>query len=90
VSGLRVWRCGRCRHVVFPERELCPRCGGDSLAEETVDEGTATEITSHRDTRIACVEIDGTRILARADEGVRAGSPVSLVADGGVPVARPR
>jgi len=87
VSGLRVWRCERCRGVVFPERALCPRCGGDSLAEEMVDAGTATEVTSHRGTRIACVEVEGTRILARADEGVRPGSPVALAADGGAPVA---
>jgi hypothetical protein len=73
--------------VVFPRRELCPYCGGDSFVEDSVYEGTATEVTSHRGTAIACVEVEGTRLLARAGEGVRPGSSVTLAAEDGAPVA---
>lgn len=87
MSGLRVSRCQRCRRVVFPRRELCPHCGADSFVEDSVDVGTATEVTSHRGTAIACVEVEGTRLLARAGDRVEPGSPVILSADDGAPVA---
>jgi uncharacterized OB-fold protein len=87
VSGLSVWRCERCRRVVFPRRELCPHCCCDSFVDDSVDEGTATEVTSHRGTRIGCVEVEGTRLLVRAGEGVRPGSRVALGAEDGAPVA---
>jgi uncharacterized OB-fold protein len=87
VSGLRVSRCVRCRRVVFPRRELCPHCGNDAFMEDSVDGGTATEVTSHRGTSIASVEVEGTRLLARAGFGVEPGSPVTLAADDGAPVA---
>jgi len=90
VSELRVSRCARCRHLVFPRRELCPHCGWDAFEEETVDSGTATELTTHRGTGVACVEVEGTRILARAEEGVRPGAPVTLTCDAGAPVAAPQ
>jgi hypothetical protein len=55
--------------------------------EDSVDEGTTNEVTSHGGTAIACVEVEGTRLLARADSRVRPGSPVTLAADDGAPVA---
>jgi uncharacterized OB-fold protein len=87
VSGLTVWRCERCRRVVFPYRELCPHCGSDTLVQSSVEKATATEVTSHRGTPIATVDVEGTPLLARADTGVRPGSHVTLAADGGAPVA---
>ena len=89
MSELRVSRCERCRRLVFPSRELCPHCGSAAFAEQVVDSGAVVGVTSHRGTTIACVDISGTRVLARADGGARAGAAVALTAEGGAPVAHP-
>jgi uncharacterized OB-fold protein len=87
VSELTLWRCGRCRRVSFPRRELCPHCGGAAFAEEDAGEGTVTGLTSHRGTPIACVQVEDVTLLARAADGVSRGSKVSLSVEGGAPLA---
>ena len=87
MTGLRVSRCERCRRLVFPRRELCPHCACDAFADESVVGGTVAEMTSHRGTEIACVEIEGARLLARAGEGVRPGARVALAVEDGAPIA---
>jgi uncharacterized OB-fold protein len=89
LSGLTLWRCDRCHRVSFPRRELCPYCGGGSFAEVQAGEGIATELTSHRGTPIACVQVGDVRLLARAADGVRHGSKVALSVDEGAPLAAP-
>ncbi len=44
-NGVRIWRCIECGTAYFPERLLCPRCGGHDFAEDRVTEGVIEEIT---------------------------------------------
>lgn len=88
MNGFGAWRCKRCTRRAFPKRELCPHCGGRGFARELVARGVATEMTSHRGVRIACVRIDGdVTLLARAEGSVAPGSEVALRLDKGAPVA---
>jgi uncharacterized OB-fold protein len=89
VSALTLWRCGRCHRASFPRRELCPHCGNGSFAEEQAGKGIASELTSHRGTAIACVQVEGVRLLARAVGGVHHGSKVALSVEEGAPFAAP-
>jgi uncharacterized OB-fold protein len=90
VSAFRVQVCDRCGHAVFPARTLCPRCGSREWHEEEAAGGVAQQVTTHRDGgRIASVASErGPIVIARAGEGVAAGSSVALELDGGAPVAR--
>ena len=90
MSDLFVWLCESCSRRSFPRRELCPFCGGRVFAAERVDRGVATEVTSHRGTDIACVQVDDDVVLlARAAPGVVVGTDVMLHDDRGAPVAVP-
>jgi hypothetical protein len=88
LSGLSVWRCESCDRRRFPGRELCPCCGCRTFAAERADRGIATQVTSHRGVRVACVRVgDDVTLLARADPAVGMGSEVTLRVDDGAPVA---
>ncbi len=73
-TGLTVWKCAGCGALYFPERYLCPACGGHVFDTTTVAEGVIEELTMVRHVigqqdgtpkPIATVLIDGgARILA--------------------------
>jgi uncharacterized OB-fold protein len=72
--GLNAWKCGSCGAVYFPERYLCPKCGGHEFETVNVAEGVIEDMTIVRHVLgqkdwqpkpIATVLIDGgARILA--------------------------
>ena len=90
MSGVPVQVCDACGHAVFPARALCPRCGGREHHVEVAAGGLAEQLTTHRQGGlIASVRTElGPVVIARADDGVAAGSRVVLELDGGAPVAR--
>ena len=46
--GVAIWRCANCRAAFFPQRLLCPRCHGESFAEERVHEAVVEEVATIR------------------------------------------
>jgi uncharacterized OB-fold protein len=89
MSELLVQVCDGCGHAVFPRRVLCPRCGSRNWHEHPAGPGTAEQVTTHRaGGHIASVATDlGPVIVARAGDGIVAGTRVTLEDDGGAPVA---
>lgn len=88
MTHLSIWRCETCGRRLFPLRELCPRCGSRTFAEERVERGIAVARTTHRGTGIVSVRVDDDVVLlARAEGSVEAGSDVELRVDAGAPVA---
>lgn len=43
--GVGIWRCRPCGTSYFPQRLLCPRCGGHDFVEDRITEGVVEEVT---------------------------------------------
>lgn len=85
---LNVFVCASCGRAVFPQRFLCPDCGGREWREETVDAGTL-EAAAEREVRVGAVRTPlGPLVIARIESDARPGSEVSLDQDGSTPIAR--
>ena len=90
-----VWMA--CGHPAFPDRLLCPRCGGGDWRRKRVETGTVEEVTLVRRTpghvydtpvRLGSVRLaDGPVVIARLDEGLERGSRARVDLEGGAPVA---
>lgn len=89
MTELRVQVCDACGHAVFPRRVLCPRCGTREWHEAPAGPGTVEQVTTHRaGGHIASVAlVAGPVVVARAGDDLAAGTRVTLVDDGGAPVA---
>jgi uncharacterized OB-fold protein len=97
-AGLTAWKCQDCDAVYFPERYLCPACGGNQLATTTVSEGVVEDMTTVRHVigqpdwqprPIATVKIDGgARILAGVIDDAGPNDRVTLSQENGAPYAR--
>ncbi len=87
--SLRVFVCGSCGRAVFPERLLCPDCGGRDWREEPVERGVLEAVADRGEVRVAAVRTPlGPLAIARLEGDAPAGAEVSLDEDGEVPVAR--
>ena len=92
--------CSRCGYAAFPERLLCPRCGGERWKRREAGEGVVDSRTRiHRAPRrsysppvaLALVRVTGgPLVVARLEDEVAIGGAVALALDGGAPVARRR
>ncbi len=90
--------CLRCGYAAFPERLLCPRCGGDRWERREAREGVVESQTRlhrapGRDYRppltLALVRLpSGPLVVARLDGEVPTGRMVTLSVEGGAPVGR--
>jgi len=90
VTGLPVQVCDACGHAVFPERALCPRCGGRDWHAVTVAHGLVEQATTlrHGGGAASVATELGPVVIARSPDGAAPGSRVVLDLDGGAPVAR--
>jgi uncharacterized protein len=87
VRPLVVFRCTSCSHAVFPQRLLCPRCGGAAFTDEEVERATLEEVTSAR-VRIGSVRTEaGPVVVARVEDDVEPGGVAVGRADDGAVVA---
>jgi len=85
---LKIQRCERCDHRMFPERFACSRCGGSQLREQPAGPGTvldrvdvyrAPSGTDSGPTHVVLVELDaGPKLLARAAADLASGDRVSV------------
>ena len=98
MRGVPVSVCMSCGHRSFPERLLCPRCGGGDRRREWVEAGTVEEATLLRRAAgrayeepvvLASVRLSaGPRVIARLEERLPPRTSVSLDLRDGAPVAR--
>jgi uncharacterized OB-fold protein len=92
--------CSRCGYAAFPERLLCPRCGGErwkrrQAAEGVVDSRTRIHRAPRRDFNppvvLALVRVPGgPLVVARLEDEVAIRGAVALALEAGAPVARSR
>ena len=92
--------CSRCGYAAFPERLLCPRCGGERWKRRETGEGVVDARTRiHRAPRrdfnppvvLALVRVPGgPLVVSRLEDEVAPGAAVALALDAGAPVARSR
>ncbi len=85
---LRIQRCRRCGHALFPERLACSRCGWPELDLEPAGPGSVIDSVEvfrapsgagHGPVRIVLVELDsGPKLLARTAEPLESGERVAL------------
>jgi uncharacterized protein len=97
--GLPVAVCSRCGHAVFPERLLCPTCGGADWRTKEIRRGVVEESTLVRRApggplperaALGTVQLDGGPVVvARLEPSLRPGASVRLEYRDGVPVAEP-
>ena len=86
--SLRVFVCGSCGRAAFPERLLCPQCGGRDWHEERVRSGVLEAVADRGEVRVGAVRLPlGPLAIARVEGDAQAGAEVSLDEDGEVPVA---
>ena len=98
MRGVPVSVCMSCGHRSFPERLLCPRCGGGDRRRQWVEAGTVEHVTTLRRTAgrayddpviLASVRLSaGPRVIARLEERLPPGTAVRLDLRDGAPVAR--
>jgi uncharacterized protein len=95
---VHVFRCGRCRHEVFPARLLCPRCGSSEWESSEAPRGLVEDSTvvrrapgtpSVEPVHIGSVRVGDVVIVARLLGEAAPGTPVQLEYRDGVPVAHP-
>lgn len=99
MRGVPVAVCMACGARAFPERLLCPVCGGGDWRREWAERGVLEEVTAlHRSpgrsyeppVRLATVRLaSGPRVVARLDHDLVPGMQVALDVEGGAIVARP-
>lgn len=97
-AGLTAWQCQDCGAVYFPERYLCPACGGHRMDTITVEEGVVEDMTTVRHVigqpdwqprPIATINIDGgARVLAGLLDDAEVNDRVTLSQEDGAPYAR--
>lgn len=86
--SVKVFVCEKCGRAVFPQRFLCPDCGGREWREEPVETGTL-EAVADREVRVGAVRTPlGPLAIARIESHAEAGAEVSLDQDGSTPIAR--
>jgi uncharacterized OB-fold protein len=86
--SLRVFVCESCGRAIFPQRFLCPDCGGREWRDEAVDAGTL-EAAAEREVRVGAVRTSlGPLVIARIESAAEPGSEASLDQDGDTPIAR--
>lgn len=88
MSGLRVQRCSACGAHWFPDRLVCPGCGGDAFEHVLVGEGTVEETTLLRrapgrdlaePVPLATIRLaEGPHVIARLRRAVEPGEVVPL------------
>ena len=97
-GGLPVLVCTRCGRVVFPERILCPDCGGSEWRRSRIEGGVVETATTLRrapggiqtPVPIGTVRLDGgPPVVARLAAAASPGDRVLLDDDEGVPATRP-
>lgn len=85
---LRGSDCGACGRSSFPNRELCPHCGSDSVADITIrPHGTVVSWTTVRQAppptetpyTLATVDLDNDiRVLGRVEGDIEIGTEVTV------------
>ncbi|GAB3087878.1 ATP-dependent acyl-CoA ligase [Nocardioides zeae] len=65
--SLVIQRCTTCGRTLFPDRVLCPECGGAQLSHETLEVGTVTDHTRTSEGHVLLtLEVDaGLRVIGR-------------------------
>ena len=99
-NGVGIWRCRACDTGYFPQRLLCPRCGGHDFAEERVAEGVVEEVTVIRHVlgqtdwqphRLANVRTtNGPRITVGLRDDSGPGTVIALFEEGTAPFGAAR
>jgi uncharacterized OB-fold protein len=85
---LEVQVCEGCDRAFFPDRALCPACGGRAFRCEPAGAGTVEETTVRGTVHVASVRLrKGPVVIARSGEDIAAGAKVALLDDDGAPVA---
>lgn len=80
--------CEACGRAVFPERLLCPACGGRAWRREPVAKGVLEAASQRGEVRIGAVRTPlGPLAITRLVGNAKPGDEVPLSADGTVPVA---
>lgn len=98
--GIPVSACTTCGARWFPQRLLCPTCGGADLRRAWETDGVVEETTSLRrvpgrtlaePVLLATVRLaGGPHVVARLATALAAETAVTVDVDGGAPVARAR
>lgn len=98
MSGVPVQVCTSCGARLFPERLLCPRCGGGEFRIELADRGRVEEVTVLRrapgrdvdpPVRLATVALEaGPRIVARVEGALDVGDEATVAVVGAVAFVR--
>jgi uncharacterized OB-fold protein len=84
MSGIVVFACLDCGHVVFPRLLVCSRCAGPRWREERAERGTVEAVT----TSLATVRTEnGPLVVARVIGSAERGDVVRLDRDGRAVVA---
>jgi hypothetical protein len=87
--SLRIPICAGCGRAVFPQRLLCPDCGGAEWRHEPVDAGVLEAATERAGVWVGFVRTSlGPVVVARVEGGHHRGAEVMIDEDGDVPVAR--
>lgn len=87
--SLRVFVCASCGRAAFPQRLLCPDCGGRDWREEPVESGVLEAVADRGEVRVGAVRTAlGPLAIARVEGDARPGAQVRLDEDGRIPVAR--
>jgi hypothetical protein len=87
--SLRIPICAACGRAVFPQRLLCPDCGGAEWRHEPVDAGVLEAATERDGVHVGLVRTPlGPVLVARVEGEHHPGAQVALDEDGDVPVAR--
>lgn len=85
----RVFVCESCGRAVFPQRLLCPGCGGRGFREEPVDTGVLEDFSDRGEVKLGFVRLaQGPLLVARVEGEPTRGAEVALDEDGEIPVAR--
>lgn len=85
MSGVPMYRCGRCQRVHFPRRPVCPSCHATEFSEVVAHSGVVEELTTTAEATIASVRTHlGPIVIAalRIPDG-RPGIEVSLATEPG-------
>jgi len=94
-KGVTIFRCQSCNAALFPQRLLCPRCHGQTFAEDRVQQGRVEEISiirhmigqeNWKPRWIANVStVDGLSITVGLRDESGPGTVIDLYEDAGAP-----